>query len=473
MNKIKKVIKPYIVFFIRTTLNLVQPSRWRSYLAKLEAYQIIYNPITKNNDRLHDISTYQGLGSNYRRVLNGFEFSSTGKFISKQSKKIWEFRYQKCFKEEHNESNFPLICFATRSWHFLTPLVKYCNENNVAHFCYDLNEFDKKVFENTGVVNKSKYHRDNAFLNFYSSFCLKSQKKKVQSDYIQESDRTSLGTSDVIFVDWLNHNTIWAINNIPVDKKIVVRVHSYEVLSFFPITINFGRIDGLIFISEGIKNMFIELWGWMLPEGIAVTVIDNIRDSERLYKVSRRDEKSKVLGMMQYSMPVKDFSFALSMFKELYLRDSSFKLVLCGKTLQESGDSLSLSLLEELQSFPKGVITELGYLDDVTVFFEQVGFVLSTSEREGSHESIVEGMKYGCIPIVRDWPLLAPFNGAKNAFPMCETISDELDGVKQILAYSQEFDLYSTKFQKESERFFDQHIAERYLDFIKKVCTNV
>ena len=472
MNNIKKVIKPYIVLFVRSTLNIIQPSRWRSYLAKLEAYQIIYNPLTKNNDRLHDTRTYDGLGSNYRQVLNGFESSSTGKFISNQSKKTWDYRYSKYFRIISLDGE-PTVCFATRSWHFLEPLIKHYKENHFKHYCYDVNDFDRKIFKSLGVVNKSKYHREHAFSNFYTSFVVSEQKKKVWLDQVDEYSRTSILESDIIFIDWLNQNTNWAISNIPLDKKIIVRVHSYEVLSFFPITINFGRIDGLIFISEGIKEMLLELWGWMLPDRVVTTVIHNIRDSVRLYEVSSKNDNSKTLGMMQYAIPVKDFSFALNIFKNLYKRDPSYKLVLCGQTLKESGDEVSLSLLDEIQSFPEGTITELGYLEDVTVFFEQVGFVLSTSEREGSHESIVEGMKYGCIPIVRDWPLLSPFNGASSAFPMCDVFSSELDGVDKIISYSQDFEFYSSRFKKESEKFFDQHIAERYLEFIKKVHNNV
>jgi hypothetical protein len=41
---------------------------------------------------------------------------------------------------------------------------------------------------------------------------------------------------------------------------------------------------------------------------------------------------------------------------------------------------------------------------DMARWFRQVGYVLSTSDREGSHAAVTEGMAAGSVPIVRPWP---------------------------------------------------------------------
>jgi hypothetical protein len=76
------------------------------------------------------------------------------------------------------------------------------------------------------------------------------------------------------------------------------------------------------------------------------------------------------------------------------------------------------------------------------------------------------------LPIVRDWPLLSPFNGAHRAFPMCEIINDELLGARLIEKYSQNFDAHSFYFQECSDIFFESKIPDQYIDFIKKVYFN-
>ncbi len=37
--------------------------------------------------------------------------------------------------------------------------------------------------------------------------------------------------------------------------------------------------------------------------------------------------------------------------------------------------------------------------DDMAIWYSKVGFILSTSDHEGSHQAIAEGMAAGCIPI--------------------------------------------------------------------------
>ena len=49
--------------------------------------------------------------------------------------------------------------------------------------------------------------------------------------------------------------------------------------------------------------------------------------------------------------------------------------------------------------------------DDMAIWYSKVGFILSTSDHEGSHQAIAEGMAAGCIPIIRNW------NGATPLYP--------------------------------------------------------
>ena len=61
---------------------------------------------------------------------------------------------------------------------------------------------------------------------------------------------------------------------------------------------------------------------------------------------------------------------------------------------------------------------------DMEEWYREVGYILSTSDSEGCHTSIMEGMASGCEPIVCNWP------GADQLFPpeyVYENLDDAID----------------------------------------------
>ncbi|EGU52129.1 putative glycosyl transferase [Vibrio orientalis CIP 102891 = ATCC 33934] len=467
MKDIKREIKSFLVTMVRHVIRMSPFFVNLGYAAKIEILSIIFNEKTGDNDRLHDLATYKNIGSDYRRVLRGFDTSRLGQYLAKKAQKT------KARRKKYGTSQGTIL-FATRSWHFIEPVFQSFVEKGVKCEKYDINEFDKKFFKEHKINNKSKYHREKAFKNLAITFRRKQSFNKENRRYTSDFFDKFYKESDVIIVDWLNHNTNWVLENTSADKKVIVRIHSYEVLSFFPATINFGRIDGLIFISHGIRDMFLEMWGWLLPDNMSTTVIDNIRCKKRVCPDASVSitGRGKTIGMMQYALPVKDFRFAFEVFKRVYEKDSEFRLLLCGQTLAEMKSAENALLLQEINSLPEGVVEELGYVTDVDSFFRRVGYMLSTSEREGSHESIIEGMAYGCIPVIRNWPMLAPFDGAKRAFPMCEVVETPAEAAEGILRASLDYKKVSKKYQSESAGFYSTDIPQKYLEFIERVRCN-
>jgi glycosyltransferase involved in cell wall biosynthesis len=51
------------------------------------------------------------------------------------------------------------------------------------------------------------------------------------------------------------------------------------------------------------------------------------------------------------------------------------------------------------------------YTDDMPAWFSRIGVLLSTSDSEGSHQAVAEGMASGAVPIIRNWP------GADRLYP--------------------------------------------------------
>jgi len=56
------------------------------------------------------------------------------------------------------------------------------------------------------------------------------------------------------------------------------------------------------------------------------------------------------------------------------------------------------------------------FMDEMADWFVNVDFILSCSFREGTHEVIIEGAALGCVPIIRDWPMVKDLGGARAVF---------------------------------------------------------
>lgn len=457
-------MSPKIGYFLCAVFS---PSRLMGLI-----YPIFFDENLKSAIKLQIPKTYEGLGSKYRLALLGVDNSLLGKTISWRNNRTYNERKILLNKNKLNYDDANIL-FVTRSWHFCNQLFDEIKKVHNKVYKFDINNYDSMyLFTNLKNVNKNRVFRDITFSSLKNTVENNSIKNFEHLAKLSKEDIENIEASDMVFIDWLNHNTIWAINNLPMSKRIIVRVHSYEVFSYFPLMINFGRIDGLIFISEGIKEAFYELWGWIIPVHIQSIVLQNIRSKSRLNKSENFDQfsnkRKKTLGMLQYAVDVKDLGFALDTFELIYNQDNEYRLVLAGDKLNKD-DEYQKVLLERIDRFPKDTIQELGYIKEVNTFFERVGFMLSTSIREGSHESLIEGMLFGCIPVIRDWPLISPFNGAKSSFPQFETFITQEEMAKYILSSYDNFNSKSDEALKHSQYYFDENMSKKYLEFIVKV----
>ena len=82
--------------------------------------------------------------------------------------------------------------------------------------------------------------------------------------------------SDLIFLEWGNQLAIELSQKIPVlaDKKVILRIHSYEVLSDFLKHIKWDVINSTIFVAKHIKDIAV---GQIpkLPEFTDIHVVPN------------------------------------------------------------------------------------------------------------------------------------------------------------------------------------------------------
>ena len=249
--------------------------------------------------------------------------------------------------------------------------------------------------------------------------------------------RNLIDWCDVVFVEWANATAVWTSHYLPSDKKLVVRCHSYEALSHWPVFIAHHRVDGMVFIADHIRQIYELHFNELGGLDVSSKVIPNLRGFDEFLGVAGAHGREKTLGMLKFADANKDPIFALEVLEELLHHDNQWSLRFGGAPFPESPSSRDESTYAEEFMQRASIVKEHlvfdGFQEKPQDWFAQVGFIISASKREGSHESIVEGMASGCVPVLRRWPLVKDFGAPSTVFPGIESHETPIAAAKHIL----------------------------------------
>ncbi len=244
-----------------------------------------------------------------------------------------------------------------------------------------------------------------------------------------------LAWADVIFVEWCEWAAVWLSDYLPSSKRLVVRLHSYEAFAPTPHFVNWANVDALVFVADHIMKFFNVQFSERLTH-TTQTVIDNIRDLGA-FQCDGEAHRDCVLGMLGYNNANKNPRMALEILRALRADDPRWKLRLLGPAWPEDAE-LGAHELEYKTAF----FADLAAFDltDAVQFVGEVpshavnramldcGLILSCSEREGTHEAVVEGIASGCVPLIRNWPTSAAYDGARTVYaPFREFVFDSVE----------------------------------------------
>jgi hypothetical protein len=243
---------------------------------------------------------------------------------------------------------------------------------------------------------------------------VKDKRLEVISLLEKAANWKSVNAADVWIIDWCTENAVIFSQLKPPEKRLFIRIHRYDAFSWYAYLVDWSKIDGLIFVSNTIRDIFLDLHSAKI-NNIKVVVARNGPIGTFRIKQS----KSKVLGLLQYHSETKDPLFALSLLKYFLARDPSWKLVLAGPAFEQK---LFSELEERVHSYilENGLAHAVeiqGYQNHVDKWFPEIGYILSSSQSEGSHESLREGILHGCVPLIRNWPAIKEYGGAYGAYP--------------------------------------------------------
>lgn len=240
-----------------------------------------------------------------------------------------------------------------------------------------------------------------------------------------------LRRADVVLCEWCLGNAEWYSKHVQAHQRLLVRFHRQELETAYPRQVDWSRVSRLVFIAPQVERAALDRF----PElaGAEAQFIWNTVNADQLDR-AKSPEARTTLGIVGVVPRMKRLDRALDLLERLVRVEPRFILRVKGKRAHEY--PWMASRPEELQFFAEqdariGQSMALGprvhfdgHGSDMAAWYQQVGYILSVSDFEGSHVSVAEGMASGAIPIIVRWAGAELLYPRERCFPDIEAAAE-------------------------------------------------
>ncbi|ENX64520.1 MULTISPECIES: glycosyltransferase [Acinetobacter] len=315
---------------------------------------------------------------------------------------------------------------------------------------------------------------DNKFFTRIIDEILKDNNLEVRFDnwnttlrHDAKKSKELLEWADIILCEWAVGAAVYYSQNKLSHQKLLVRLHRFEITTSQPDLIKFDNVDKMIVVSDYIKDHCIKNYGWLEEK---ISTIPQYADID-LFDRPKAKSYQYTLGLLGMVPTLKRLDRALDTLEYLRNLDSRYTLRIKSKQpwdipfvwVKEDEKKYFIEQYQRIENSPilKGGVIFDDYGADVAAWFRKIGWMLSTSDIEGCHTAVAEGMASGAKPVIFDWP------GAEDVYREAPIFND----VKLAAEYIFNNDVFSeaeiNKVKKYAKDNFDLNITiKAYLDFI-------
>lgn len=252
----------------------------------------------------------------------------------------------------------------------------------------------------------------------------------------EASSERCVAAADVIFCEWCLGNAVWYSKRKRANQKLLLRFHRQEFFGrprtrYVP-QVDWEAVDAAIAIAPHFRD---ELRSAGLTERDKFHFIPNLFDTGRFDRPKPADARFRI-GVVKYAPMRKRPDVVLQIFERLKATEPRFQLTFIGRRPEQvdwvwnkpAERAFVNQFLRSVEASPhRSSISFEDYTDDMPAWYSRFGVILSTSDSEGSHQAVAEGMASGAVPVVRDWP------GADRLYPARYVFSDVEQATRQIL----------------------------------------
>lgn len=249
----------------------------------------------------------------------------------------------------------------------------------------------------------------------------------------EDFSRRMLEEADVIFCEWSLGNVNWYSQNKLPGQRLITRFHAQELRTRFLEDANIDNVDTFVFVSPAGMRRAQVLFG--IPAAKCVVIGNTFNFSQ--FAKYRQNINPKTLGLVGSVPETKRLDLALDILEGLRSDDPEFKLVIGGREYTEYPWLLSREhetayfekQYQRIAESPnlKGGVIFTGHTSQIASWYlSEPGFILSTSDNEGTHQAIAEGGAAGCVPIIFPWA------GAEFVYGERWLVEDSADAINRI-----------------------------------------
>lgn len=258
-----------------------------------------------------------------------------------------------------------------------------------------------------------------------------------QSKIATDSDLLeSVDWAEAIFCEWGMDNAVWYSRHKNKDQILLVRVHLQEINTAELTKIDASKVDRWISIAPMWQRRFRAA---LDVDESKVSLVYNGIDIDEACVRAEEAERATRVGFVGCVPMRKRLDLALDVFDRLYQDNKEYELHIKGALpfsypwMFDSNWIHEADYYQEcfnrIQNAPwRNRVVFDGQGSDMAEWYSSMGWILSTSDFEGSHQAVAEGMAYGCIPVIRDW------DGADELYATEPVFSDPAHMADYILA---------------------------------------
>ena len=229
--------------------------------------------------------------------------------------------------------------------------------------------------------------------------------------------------SDVIWLEWANETSIYTLDvlyDMFKDKKVIVRLHSYEALNP-PLldAMKWERVDDVIFVARHVKEIAIKhnpniagVKGLHVVHN-GVPFADQNLAFAKIRKDNNKKGPNKKIGFLGHINHKKGPDLLMQVFLYFHAVVPEIEFYVAGE-FQENRYYYYMNHIMNCTPTLLSTVRYEGkveYKDVLTWLHQKVDFLLCTSPWEGHPVGLSEAMSVGVMPLVHN------FKGADELFP--------------------------------------------------------
>lgn len=291
---------------------------------------------------------------------------------------------------------------------------------------------------------------------------------KSHTGHDEDESLAKLAEADIVFCEWGLGNARWYSRHKKPGQRLIVRIHLQEnQRPEYLAEANRKAIDRYIFIAPYRYEEFVEMHD--LPRDKAKLVFNTVHVDK--FNLPKESEARYTLGFVGIVPWRKRFDKALELFDKLWREDNRYTLRVKGKLPEDyPWMKTNPNFREELEQYEElykkielapwcNNVRFDGHGNDMPEWYQKVGYLISTSDFEGSHQAVAEGMASGATPLMLDW------SGAETVYPK-EYVFSDLEAMADFVLFDKE-EHHNTSYAREH---FDEKVI---VSQIRAVCESI